>query len=193
MPGICCCVEASSSWCGRGLPPEAWWSRASHRGGFSCREAQAPGTLQWLHCVGSVAVARRRQGTGSVVVAKSFSCSRQVGSSRTRAPTRVPRTGRQIAIHGTTREVPIFSFLDTADFDQNIAPTLGVCPWVFPCPLPLSLGNLTYAQGFKCQLHSDDFQVFNYSSISSLSANPFSLIKLNFCWLTCTFYTQQQV
>lgn len=24
-------------------------------------------------------------------------------------------------------------------FDQNITPTMGICSWVFPCPLPLSL------------------------------------------------------
>ena len=39
MSAICCCMQTSSCWCGRGLPPEVWWSRASHRGGFSCREA----------------------------------------------------------------------------------------------------------------------------------------------------------
>ena len=40
---------------------------------------------------------------------------------------------------GKWKFMPILSLLNTADFDQNIAPTTGICPWVFPSPLPLSL------------------------------------------------------
>ena len=67
-------------------------------------------SLQWLLLLrtqGSVAVARGLWSTGSVVVAHGgLVAPRLVGSSRTRARTRVPCTGRWTLNHCTTREVP---------------------------------------------------------------------------------------
>ena len=48
---------------------------------------------------------------GSAIVAHSLVAPRHVGSSQTRAGTRVPCIGRQILNHCATREAPIFSFL----------------------------------------------------------------------------------
>ena len=47
---------------------------------------------------------------GSVVVAHGLSCLRHVGSSGTRARTRVPCVGRQILNHCATREAPYIMF-----------------------------------------------------------------------------------
>ena len=52
----------------------------------------------------SVVVACRLQSAGSVVVAHGLSCSAALGSSWTRAGTRVPCIGRWILNHCTTRE-----------------------------------------------------------------------------------------
>ena len=63
-------------------------ARASHHRGLSCCGAQAPDTqAQQLWCTGLVA-------------------PRHVGSSQTRARTRVPCTGRQTPNHCATREAP---------------------------------------------------------------------------------------
>ena len=63
-------------------------ARASHYRGLSCCGAQAPDTqAQQLWLTGPVA-------------------PRHVGSSQTRARTRVPCTGRQILNHCATREAP---------------------------------------------------------------------------------------
>ena len=68
----------------------AW---ASHYRGLSCCGAQAPNTqAQSFLLMGLVA-------------------PRHVGSSQTRARTRVPCIGRQILNHCTTREAPVHCFL----------------------------------------------------------------------------------
>ena len=74
-------------------------ARASHCHGLSCCTAQAPDTqAQQLWLTGLVA-------------------PRHVGSSQTRARTRVPCIGRQILNHCTTREAPplLFSERDCVD------------------------------------------------------------------------------
>ena len=68
-------------------------AQASQCGGFSCCRAGALGAR------------------ASVVVAHELSCSRHVGSSQTKARTRVPCIGRQILNHCATREVPSPFFL----------------------------------------------------------------------------------
>ena len=68
-------------------------------------------SLQWLQSlwlVGSVVAARGLYSTGSVVVAHGLVAPRHVGSSRTRAQTRVPCIGGRILNHCATREAPIF-------------------------------------------------------------------------------------
>ena len=68
-------------------------ARASHYRGLSCCGAQAPDAqAQQLWLTGQVA-------------------PRHVGSSQTRARTRVPCTGRQTLNHCTTREAPIKGFI----------------------------------------------------------------------------------
>ena len=68
-------------------------ARSSHYRGLSCCGAQAPDTqAQQLWLTGPVA-------------------PRHVGSSQTRARTRVPCIGRQILNHCATREAPVYQFL----------------------------------------------------------------------------------
>ena len=55
---------------------------------------------------------------GSVIVAHGPSCSAHVGSSQTRARTRVPCIGRQILNHCATREARIKVFLKSENFFQ---------------------------------------------------------------------------
>ena len=82
-------------------------ARASHCGGFSCCGARALGAQA------SVVVARGLSSCGSWALEcrlSSLWCTGlvapwHVGSSRTRARTRVPCIGRQILNHCTTREV----------------------------------------------------------------------------------------
>ena len=90
-------------------------ARASHCGGFSCCGARALGTQA------SVVVARRLQIAGSVVVVHGLSCSGHVGSSRTRARTRVPCIGRRIHNHCATREA-LLKFLYNHKYVVNINP-----------------------------------------------------------------------
>ena len=61
--------------------------------------------------MGSAVVARGLLSAGSVVVAHDPVAPRHVGSSRTRAQTRVPCIGRRILNHCTTMEVPLCSSL----------------------------------------------------------------------------------
>ena len=82
-------------------------ARASHCGGFSCCGAWALGTRA------SVVVVR---GFGSGVWAQQLwrtglVAPWHVGSSRTRARTRVPCVGRRILNHCATREAPKLIFL----------------------------------------------------------------------------------
>ena len=77
-------------------------ARASHYGGLSCCRAQAPDAqAQWLWRTGLVA-------------------PRHVGSSQTRARTRVPCIGRQILNHCATREAPIASSFDSIIHDSAL-------------------------------------------------------------------------
>ena len=66
--------------CGEwGLLP-SWGAWAFHGGGLSCCRARALGTgLQQLQPAGSVAGAPRHWSTGSVIVARGFSCSMVCG------------------------------------------------------------------------------------------------------------------
>ena len=75
-------------------------STGSRRAGFSSCGTWA----QQLWLAGSRAQAQQLWLTGLVA-------PRHVGSSRTRARTRVPCIDRRILNHCATREVPIFSFL----------------------------------------------------------------------------------
>ena len=84
--GLHCCAWAFSSCGEQGLLfVVRCGARASHCSGFSCCRPPA-------------------QHVGF------SSCGTHVGSSRTRARTRVPCIGRWILNHCTTREVPIFDF-----------------------------------------------------------------------------------
>ena len=91
--------------------------RASHCGGFPCCRARALGTwasvvlARWLSSCGSRALECRLSTCG--MRTQQLWCTglvalRHVGSSRTRAQTRVPCIGRQILKHRTTREVPVY-------------------------------------------------------------------------------------
>ena len=80
-------------------------TRASHRGDFSCCEAQALGS--WA----SVVTAPGLQSTGSVVVAPGLSCSAASRVPRTRDQTRVPCTGRRILYHSATRGALVYTFM----------------------------------------------------------------------------------
>ena len=85
-------------------------ARASHCGGFSCCSRRKGfsncGTrAQQLWLLGSRVQAQQLWRMGLVA-------SRHVGSSRTRARTRVPCIGRRIPNHCATREVLKLAFLD---------------------------------------------------------------------------------
>ena len=101
---------------GATLRCSAW---ASHCGGFSCG-ARAPGARP------SVVVVRGLSSCGSWALERRLSsclaAPRHVGSSRTRARTRVPCIGRQILNHCATRGVPSGLFHMT-----NMLPSLSVC------------------------------------------------------------------
>ena len=73
---------------------------------------QARGLQQLWH-MGSVVVSLRLQSAGSVIVHTGLVAPRHVGSSWTRAQTRVPCIGRWILNHCTTREasLPIFYWM----------------------------------------------------------------------------------
>ena len=108
--GLRCCAWAFSS-CGEGVYSSLWcagfslqwllllWSTGSRHTGFSSCGMQA----QQLWLTGSRAQAQQLWCTGSVAL-------RQVGSSQTRARTRVPCIGRQILYHCATREAPVYLF-----------------------------------------------------------------------------------
>ena len=79
-------------------------ARASHYRGLSCFGAQAPDAqAQQLWLTGLVA-------------------PWHVGSSQTRARTRVPCIGRQILNHCATREAPIFQFLKVEAYILDFRP-----------------------------------------------------------------------
>ena len=76
-------------------------ARASHYRGLSCCGAQAPDAqAQQLWLTGLVA-------------------PWHVGSSQTRARTRVPCTGRQILNHCATREAPVIAFWSIDNYKQK--------------------------------------------------------------------------
>ena len=110
--GFCCCARALSS-CGSGGHSLLWstcfslqwllllWSTGSRHAGFSSRGSRT----QQLWLVGSRAQAQQLCRTGPVAL-------RHVGSSRTRARTRVPCISRRILNHCAAREAPVwYSFL----------------------------------------------------------------------------------
>ena len=104
--GLHCCAWAFSN-CSRGATfhCSAW---ASHCGGFSYCGAQALGTqasvvvASGLSSCGSRALEHRLSSCG----ARALVAPRHVGSSWTRARTRVPCIGRRILNHCATREAP---------------------------------------------------------------------------------------
>ena len=78
-----------------------------------CAWAFSSCSEQWLLLLwstGSVVVAHGLQSAGSVVVAHRLVAPRHVGSSQTRARTRVPCIGRRILNHCATREAPFCYF-----------------------------------------------------------------------------------
>ena len=90
--GLCFCARAFSSCGKRGPLFITVRGRASHHRGLSCCGAQAPDAqAQQLWLTGPVAL-------------------RHVGSSQTRARTRVPCISRQILNHCATREAPKFFY-----------------------------------------------------------------------------------
>ena len=90
--------------------------RASHCGGFSCCEALALGTrAQQLWLAGSRVQAQQLWLAGSRVQAQQLWCTglvapQHVGSSLSRAQSRVSCLGRRILNHCATREVPELVF-----------------------------------------------------------------------------------
>ena len=98
-------------------------ARASHYRGLSCCGAQAPDAqAQWLWLVGPVA-------------------PWHVGSSQTRARTRVPCIGRQTLNHCATREAPLLTILICISFIDNAIDHLFLCLFsicnYFPCKIPV--------------------------------------------------------
>ena len=86
-------------------------ARASHYRGLSCCGAQAPDAqAQQLWLTGLVA-------------------PQHVGSSRTRARTRVPRIGRRIPNHCATREAQITGFLGLRKAAVSVPCKLGISLW----------------------------------------------------------------
>ena len=83
----------------RGLPPAQAFLVAAG-GGRS--PVAVPGPLA---AAASPVQSAGSRHTGSSAVAHGLTL-RHVGSSQTRGQTHVPFTGRQILVHGTTREVP---------------------------------------------------------------------------------------
>ena len=118
--GLRCCTPAFSS-CSewglvfaavRGLPTAVASLAAEH--GLQARR------LQQLWHAGVIVVAHGLQSAGSAVVAHRPSrSSRHVGSSRTRARTRVPCIGRRILNHCTTREVLALLLIHLIYNDKN--------------------------------------------------------------------------
>ena len=84
--GLCCCTQALSSWSDRGLLCScgAW---TSPRCSFSCCGAQALGAQ------------------ASAMATHALSRSWRVDSPQTGGQTHDPRTGRQVLIQGTAKEV----------------------------------------------------------------------------------------
>ena len=108
--GLHCCAWAFSSCSERGLLLTAMRG-LSHCGGFACCGARALGTrasvvvAHGLSSCGLRALERRLSSCGTRAVAPWH-----VGSSQTRARTRVPCFGRRILNHCATREVPVRFF-----------------------------------------------------------------------------------
>ena len=99
VPGLCCCVQAFSSYDGQGLLSSG--AQASHCSGLSCCEAQAVGAQTslvaacGLSSCGSWALGR----TGSVVWITGLVAPWHVGSSWTRDQTCGFLIGKQTLNH----------------------------------------------------------------------------------------------
>ena len=101
--GLCCCAQAFSSCGERGLLFVAVrWLLIAVASPAAEHGLQVHGLQQLWHA-GSKVQAQQLWCTGLVA-------PRHVGSSRTRARTRVPCIGRRILNHCTTREVPLVRF-----------------------------------------------------------------------------------
>ena len=104
MLGLRCCMQAFFS-CG---------AQASHYGGLPWCRAQAPGAQAsvvvacGLSSCGSWAPKRMLSSSGGT---QGLAALQHVGSSRTRARTRIPCIGWRIPTHCATREVPIHLLL----------------------------------------------------------------------------------
>ena len=105
--------------------------------GLSCCGAQAPGHSGFSSC--------HSQTLGLGLSNRGSAAPQRMESSRTRDGTCVPRDGRQILIHCTTREVLLCSTLlssetspgtpEPSPFQQTLAP-LSVCVRTTPHPHP---------------------------------------------------------
>ena len=119
-------------------------ARASHYRGLSCCGAQAPDTqAQQLWLMGLVA-------------------PRHVGSSQTRARTRVPCIGRQTLNHCVTSEAPIFSFL------RNLHTVLhsGCYQFTFPPTVPeVSLFSTPSPAFIVCRFSVDSGEMIPHCSL----------------------------
>ena len=111
----------SSLWCaGATLPCGA---RASHCSGFSCCRAWALGAQA------SVVVARGLSSCGSQAQQlwrMGLVALRHVGSSQTRAQTRVPCSGRRIFNRYATREAPVLDVLSILIIIKILTKTDGI-------------------------------------------------------------------
>ena len=102
-------------------------ARDPHCGGLPRHGARAPCTRA------SVVVARGLQSAGSAVWRTGLAAPRHVGSSRTRARTRVPCTGRQTPNHCATREARDFFFYNIFFFLILFIIYLFIYLFIFGC------------------------------------------------------------
>ena len=160
-------------------------ARASHCRGLSCCGAQAPDAqAQQLWLTGPVA-------------------PRHVGSSQTRARTRVPCIGRQILNHCATREAPIYC-LDLVSWAPawllqvplthvRLLPSLPVLPAVLSCkilssasldPFLLQDPDQIITTSTKCSQPSPSSDLF--AATPRLLQRPLALFPLVLLFGPCT-------
>ena len=147
-----------------GLHCSVW---ASHCGGFCCCGAQAPDAqAQQLWLTGLVA-------------------PRHVGSSRTRARTRVPCIGRWILNHCATREVPISLLYSPTCSGQKpwgviLDSFLSYSTWNLLANPELHLENTLRSKPYSaCSLSLETYGLF-----STKQSEASFLFKLLFFWAT---------
>ena len=94
--------------------------QASHCSGFSCCRAQALGAWASLVVACGLSSCGSRALVALVCRRTGLVALRHMGSSRTRAQTRVPYIGKWILNHCTTREAPKLPFLTFCFSIKNI-------------------------------------------------------------------------